>query len=251
MFKSVDHAVDGIIQNQLRSGKPLAVILAGHNGSGKSTLWYNKLADKLQIPLINADRMMLSILPEIKDRQPLPRWAVKLRDKNEAWMKVAQRGVLSFVDNAMVSMVPFAMETVFSEWRIRPDGSIGSKIDLIAKLQANGYYVVLLFVGLVNKELSILRVQSRVLGGGHNVEVSKLRDRFPRTQHAIRKAVEIADASILVDNSGPPDDAQVVRVQERTDIIFDIRQGATPAPSAAIREWLSVVCPEKEPEDAQ
>jgi predicted ATPase len=43
--------------------KPLAIVLAGHNGSGKSTLWYRSLADELQVPLINADRMMLSILP--------------------------------------------------------------------------------------------------------------------------------------------------------------------------------------------
>ena len=43
--------------------KPLAIVLAGHNGSGKSTLWYDKLADQLRIPLVNADRLTLSILP--------------------------------------------------------------------------------------------------------------------------------------------------------------------------------------------
>ena len=32
--------VDTIIERQRASGKPLAIVLAGHNGSGKSTLWY-------------------------------------------------------------------------------------------------------------------------------------------------------------------------------------------------------------------
>ena len=39
-------------------------VLFGHNGSGKSTMWYEHIVDNIQIPLINADRMMLSILPE-------------------------------------------------------------------------------------------------------------------------------------------------------------------------------------------
>ena len=56
-------AVHAIRAEQQRSKKPLAIILAGHNGSGKTTFWYGVLADILQIPLINADRMMLSVLP--------------------------------------------------------------------------------------------------------------------------------------------------------------------------------------------
>ncbi len=61
--------------------KPLAIVLAGHNGSGKSTLWYDKLADILRIPLINADRLTLSILPAPSGEPPVLRpWAVDLRD---------------------------------------------------------------------------------------------------------------------------------------------------------------------------
>jgi hypothetical protein len=58
--------------------KPLAIVLACHNGSGKSTLWYDKLADQLKIPLINADRLTLSILPHpIDAKQTLRPWAGK------------------------------------------------------------------------------------------------------------------------------------------------------------------------------
>lgn len=107
-------AVDAVIDQQKAAKQPLAIVLAGHNGSGRSTMWYDHLADRLKMPLINADRMMLSILPEVKDGKALPNWATKLRDKNEAWMGVAQKGVESFVAQAMAHHVPFATETVFS-----------------------------------------------------------------------------------------------------------------------------------------
>jgi hypothetical protein len=59
-------------------------VLAGHNGSGKSTLWRRSLADVLRIPLVNADRMMLSILPEANSDGTLPEWAISLRDSEKA-----------------------------------------------------------------------------------------------------------------------------------------------------------------------
>lgn len=86
-------AVDAILADQKSSGKPLAIIVAGHNGSGKSTMWYQHLSAKFQIPLINADRMMMSILPEVAAGERLPGWASELRDQNTNWMRVAQKGV--------------------------------------------------------------------------------------------------------------------------------------------------------------
>ena len=79
-------AVRSILAAQKKSGKPLAIIIAGHNGSGKSTMWYVDLADKFQFPLVNADRMMMSILPEVNSGMRLPAWASTLRDRNQSWM---------------------------------------------------------------------------------------------------------------------------------------------------------------------
>ena len=121
------HAVTAVRKAQKKSGKPLAVVLAGHNGSGKSTLWYGHLANSFQIPLVNADRMMMSILPEVQKGRCLPSWASTIRDSNESWMQVAQKGVQAFVAQAMANNVPFAMETVFSHWKKRADGTIESK----------------------------------------------------------------------------------------------------------------------------
>lgn len=85
----LEQAIDQILAAQTASGKPLGIIVAGHNGSGKSTMWRDHLSERFQIPLVNADRMMLSILPEVDDLLNLPEWAVGLRDRNGAWMRVA------------------------------------------------------------------------------------------------------------------------------------------------------------------
>jgi predicted ABC-type ATPase len=124
-------AVEQVLTAQRATGRPPAIVLAGHNGSGKSTMWRQHLSEQLQIPLINADRMMLSILPEPGQDGALPAWAQTLRDRHEGWMQVAQLGVQAFVGHAMQAKVPFAMETVFSHWQELEDGTVLSKIDLI------------------------------------------------------------------------------------------------------------------------
>jgi predicted ABC-type ATPase len=187
---ALETAVEQILKAQSATKKPLAIVLAGHNGSGKSTMWRKTLSGQLQIPLINADRMMLSILPEADSSRALDDWARLLRDTDQNWMRVSQNGVQAFVGHAMQSKVPFAMETVFSHWRKRPDGSIDSKIDLIRDMQVAGYFVLLIFVGLTDVDLSILRVQTRVAENGHAVPIERLLQRFPRTQHANLKPLK-------------------------------------------------------------
>jgi predicted ABC-type ATPase len=235
-------AVDHVLTAQKKSKKPLAIILAGHNGSGKSTMWYDRLADVFQIPLINADRMMMSILPEVGKDEVLPTWASELRDKNQGWMRVAQDGVQAFVVQALANKVPFATETVFSHWKDLGKGKFESKIDRIVEMQEAGYFVILFFVGLTNDQLSIGRVSTRVAKGGHGVPTQKLIDRFPRTQKAVGAATFVADATILVDNSRDERLAfSVCRIQMQKQEVYDVRAG-TKVP-AAIQQWLDIVSP--------
>ncbi len=219
-------AVEDILNVQVRTDKPLAVIVAGHNGSGKSTMWRQTLADVLQIPLINADRMMLSILPEADSTGHLVPWAAHLRDTDQGWMRVA-----------------LAVETVFSHWQPRPDGTVASKIELIQQLQAADYFVLLLFVGLASAQLSISRVQTRVLSGGHAVEENTLRARFPRTQTAVAAALGVADAAILMDNSrGSAQAFTVCRMQLGPQAVFDLRDDGSAVPRALLN-WMDRVSP--------
>jgi predicted ABC-type ATPase len=236
---TIAKSIEGVLKAQESTRRPLAIVLAGHNGSGKSTMWRRLLSDRLQMPLVNADRMMLSILPEPGDDGHLAPWAVELRDSNRSWMGVAQQGVLAFVGHAMGAKVPFAMETVFSHWDPKPGGGFASKIDLILDMQNAGYFVLLLFVGLTNADLSVLRVTTRVSEGGHGVDEATLRKRFPKTQRAISEALKVADASILVDNSRTPSEAfTVCSVRVGDELLYDSRSSGNPAPLIFWRGWM-------------
>ncbi len=235
----ITDALFRLFDAQRSSAKPLAIILAGHNGSGKSTFWRKDLAPAMRMPLINADRMMLSILPE----PPLPSWATSLRDRDASWMKIAQKGVEAFVAQAMAHGAPFAMETVFSHWRVGPDGMVESKIDLIRQMQSAGYFVLLIFVGLTNADLSVARVATRVAEGGHAVQTKKLRERFPRTQLAVARALTVADAALLTDNSRTEAKAFLpCQVRLRAEVLFDLRNQPR-RPPAEILAWLDRVAP--------
>ncbi len=223
--------------------KPVAVVLAGHNGSGKSTLWYQRLADGLQFPLVNADRLTMSILPEATGTPPrIPAWAQALRDENETWQSLSQSGVRLFRQLIMERKQSFAFETVFSHWKRLPDGSHESKVDDIRAMQQAGYAVVLIFVGLTSLQLSVFRVQSRKRTGGHDVPLDKLRDRFPRTQKAIGQAALVADLTLMVDNSLRESEAfQFVRAQRKQRVLFDARDPRYAVNSslrAAATPWL-------------
>lgn len=232
----------GVVKDQ-----PVAIVLAGHNGSGKSTLWYDRLADELQIPLVNADRLTLSLLPPPGPDNRLRGWANRLRDEDERWQKLSQDGVQLFMGLAMDQGMPFAFETVFSWLEERTDGSFRSKAEVIQRLQEHGYYVILLFVGLASAELSILRVATRKSQGGHDVPEEKLRSRFPRTQKAIGIACEVADLAILFDNSRNVELAfTLVRAQRKKEVLYDCRDSRFPQDSDLVRIaslWLGKVIP--------
>jgi predicted ABC-type ATPase len=185
---------------------------------------------------------MLSILPEPDNDGFLIDWAQELRDTNESWMRLAQRGVEAFVVQAMGEGVPFAMETVFSHWEQQADGTHASKIDRIRELQDAGYFVLLCFVGLANVQVSLGRVLTRVAEGGHSVPEPKLINRFPRTQSAIAAALSVVDAAILVDNSLTKERAfDPCRIEVDKEVVYDLRQGGAADP--AILEWLDIVSP--------
>ena len=90
------------------------------------------------MPLVNADRLTLSLLPPARDDNELKPWATRLRDQDAGWQKLSQEGVQAFM-GLVVEPMPFAFETVFSHLAVQADGTFKSKIDVIRALQAHGY----------------------------------------------------------------------------------------------------------------
>jgi hypothetical protein len=91
--------------------------------------------------------------------------------------------------------------------------------------------------------MSAARVATRANKGGHTVDPKKLMNRFGRTQQAIRYALSVADASVLVDNSRDAARAFTPCYISVSDTVsFDIRRRGKPP--AEIGAWMKVIVPD-------
>lgn len=86
----------------------------------------------------------------------------------------------------------FTYETVMSHH---------SKIDFLKLAKSKGYRIYLYFVSLIDPQLNIGRVATRVSSGGHNVPDDKVESRYYRSMDNLFEAINIADKSYIFDNS--------------------------------------------------
>lgn len=156
------------------------VILVGPNGAGKSSLYECHLKG-LSLPFINADIIARTLVDAgAPAGEETERLAAGLAERRR---------------NEMVNRKEsFITETVFSD-------PVGAKVGVLRAAQATGYTVVLLFVCVESAELSMLRVQTRVQAGGHNVPLDKIAARYERLRRNVKEALTFVDLAILVDNS--------------------------------------------------
>jgi len=133
--------------------RPVLVALAGPNGAGKTTFYHAHLA-AAGLRFVNADLLAAEL--GLGDADAAARAADALRRQ-----LVEQRE-------------SFVFETVFSD----PNRD---KLTFLEQAAAQGYNVVLCFVGISGAAVSEQRVAMRVSQGGHDVPARKLVERFPRT----------------------------------------------------------------------
>jgi predicted ABC-type ATPase len=162
-----------------RSG-PFLICLAGSNGAGKSTFFRRYLA-ATKYPFVNADEIARKLGGPVDDR--LSRIAADLADETRR-RHVERRE-------------SFVMETVFSD-------PVGEKVEFLANARAQGYCVILVFIGLASPELSRGRVLQRVRDdGGHDVPDDRIESRYPRTLANLKRALPRVDLALVLDNSAP------------------------------------------------
>ena len=150
-------------------------VVAGPNGAGKSTLVSGRVGQR--IPVINPDDIAAG-LPRIESR-----------------LDERQAGVLALQRRAELLRVgkSFAIETTLS-------GT--STLRFMAAARASGHKITLVYVGLSSDDLSALRVTDRVRRGGHVVPVSAIYRRYADTLARLPQAIELADRTLVLDNSG-------------------------------------------------
>lgn len=195
-------------------------IFAGPNGSGKSTLkeiispqfkigtFVN--ADEIMVTMRNTSRLDFSdynlVVTDKEFEAEYYRWPIPTHrdlwffDNNGITVKDNAQVedyfvsfLADFIRNSLLGVADrFSFETVMSH---------PSKLDFIKKAKESGYKVYLYFVALPDPELNLLRVKSRVMAGGHNVDPQKVVDRYKRTMDLLAEAVRLVDNAYFFDNS--------------------------------------------------
>ncbi len=159
----------------------LLFVFAGPNGSGKSTLTETVRRDP-RVPFPPPDHY---INPDDIARTLPAGDPVKVA---ELASQEADRRRRLFLERGE----SFAFETVLPH---------PSKLGVMLEAKQRGYGVTLHFVATSSPEINIARVAQRVAQGGHDVPRDRIVDRYDRAMQLLPRAVEIADYSLLYDNS--------------------------------------------------
>jgi predicted ABC-type ATPase len=161
--------------------KPQLVVLAGPNGAGKST-FYKVFLSARPLPFLNADSVAANMSVDSME-------AARILDADRA--------------RRIAGGIGFITETVFSD-------PYGHKLDMLRAAVEAGYDVTLLYIGLTSARLSALRVDQRVLRGGHDVPRDRIASRYTRSLANLNQAIAFVPSVKLYDNSSADDPFQHV-----------------------------------------
>jgi predicted ABC-type ATPase len=185
------HSLQQHIQIAVASGQPLLVVLAGSNGAGKSTFYAHALRH-VGLPFINAGEM-----------------AKAMSERSGKAVAEHSYDAMNLAELVRADLIAqrqsFCMETVLSDTQ-------GAKLAFFAEAQSQGYFLLFIHIRISDVEVSIARVTHRVQNGGHDVPEDKLLARFARTQDNARKALAMADAGFVFDNSNPAAPHQLAEI---------------------------------------
>jgi predicted ABC-type ATPase len=159
---------------------PILTVIAGANGSGKSTLT-RQLVSVAQ----DENRSILLIDPDAiaKEIDPINPAAAAI---------AAGRKALSLSQQYIQSESSFVVETTFSG---------NTYIKLMREAKSHGWLIILMYIGIDNPNVNVLRVADRVKLGGHDVPREDILRRYERSLANLNKATKIVDTLILYDNS--------------------------------------------------
>lgn len=186
------------------------VIFGGPNGSGKSTIT-NEVRQEPGFPAlyINADEIAQGLrvgAHETPDQRYQREYEAMRRAEAQRLDLIARRE-------------SFAFETVMSH---------PSKVAIIAHAKSLGYDVALHFVSTSDPQINVERVANRVAAGGHDVDTQKIISRYHRSLSLLPAAAELADVTLVYDNSLKSSEARAQLVARVVDGKVELH-AATPA----------------------
>lgn len=155
----------------MQNRKPMILVIGGPNGSGKSTIttFFEKIGK-----YTNADDIVSVTGMSNMD-------AAVLVDKMRY--------------DSISKKEDFTFETVLSS---------NYKLEILRKAKQEGYFIKCVFVLTANPQINITRIKTRVASGGHDVDSSKVVERYYKSIDNIKKLLEICDIMHVYDNTEIP-----------------------------------------------
>lgn len=161
--------------------KPLLIVVAGPNGAGKTTFVEKISSDILSKTIfVNAD----NIARTFKEKYP--------EKKEEHINLMAGKETVKFYGKYLNEKKSFSMETTLSG---------NSPIQCLKKSKENGFETSLIYIGIQSPSNSKIRIENRVLHGGHNIPDGDIIRRHGRSMKNLRKAIEYCDRTKIYDNT--------------------------------------------------
>ncbi len=106
--------------------------------------------------------------------------------------------MIRLVDDYIDSGTNFSIETT--------ETTLSSQIIFkqIERAKSFGFEIHSFFVGLLDVDLHILRVQERVRRGGHFISEHDIRRRYERSLRNLPKLIQLSDYTSVIDNTFSP-----------------------------------------------
>jgi predicted ABC-type ATPase len=133
-------------------------------------------------PKLNADRVARALVEEEQATTAAPPQVLE-----------AARLVDTTAQCLTLLREPFVLETVLSSDKYR---------SLVPAARRAGLIFRLVYVTTMHPDINVARVRQRVLAGGHDVPVDKIRERWQRSMDNLGWFAARADRLVVVDNSG-------------------------------------------------
>lgn len=202
-------------------------IFAGPNGSGKSTLvghvtsefkinfGFFVNADEIEKQLQSSGKFNFSATKLVLSQNDWLEFARKSslveRAGQSDWLeKIALKNQQFEINQLEINSYHAALLADFLREKLLADGqtftfetvlSDAQKLLFLKKALANGYRVYLYFVATDNPKINLIRVQNRVLEGGHDVPVEKIFSRYEKTLALLPQVLKLTHRAYLFDNS--------------------------------------------------
>lgn len=183
--------------------RPEIIMVAGSNGSGKSTLVRESYPELIKgTRYINPDEIAIQVAKANPQSSP----AIQ--------MIKASREALVLYKKCINEKISFTLETTLAG---------NSSLQILEQAKKAGYHITLAYVGIETPEDAVLRVRHRVKTGGHDVPDEDIIRRYERSLNNFPKANQLADITLLFDNSGDKHQLQLMLHQSLVKNIYTDR----------------------------